>query len=925
MKYDANANTLISEIMSNTTSAVMLFAPLGSGKADFLTELASRYHRVYWFSPVDCEMSLFIYYLVEKIIKADNPERAKKLLQLMYCRSEFNDESVVITAVLDYIANIRGNCIMIFEHMDMLPKNFKLSMIERIIKHCPNNLKVVVSSDDYVNFDFTKFEPQYPKLIDEDMLADRSSKMPPSDYIGDLKPVNKAFLTYISEVGSVDIDFVRDIYPDGVSLLLALSRHGLYVSIRDKERIHLNQEFTSYLRSIKGEYATICSNMFKEPFQLALGRYKLAKKQYFTAARIFAHLNDGENCDATVKKLLRDEDSIYMAADFACVNPSIVKYPQFDLPYWTLMYSVACEVRNDYAMALDICDKLITVFQRQEDIIGEMITLGRKIQIACKISGTASEYRSDILEAYSRIAPDQVKLRSLIFRGILDCQRELGLSILQIDDMLLSMMNEDCFQYIKNMESAAYTYFNRGNYKKALEITAAIKKYLPYYVIPHKFIAFKYYAGEVDIAEQMVSEALTFAQENKITEDISLLYCTMATIDVYRGRLNEAFQRYDLAVTLDKTDNYAKFFNITKRCAAYTRFKDPNYSKEISHIYLKYCRAFAPEYEHMILPSLAFAYHKIGDNEKARQYAIRCVQISPAHTTYWLICMAMITCNMMRKGDLKDVESLVRNILCSSYNYGMDMIVVEYYDDCFEPLINYARMRNIESEYIDRIATILESKNNISWSGKTLKVTMFASAVTLSAAGKDLTWRTKKAKDLFLHYLMAGSAGLDRRVILDFFWKDYTYASAINNLKTTNNVIRKTLARSQINSTLKYSNGKYILHIKYLESDYSAFCALRERYNDDIPVAKRMQLLNEMIKIYKGDFAEDVRSKYFNYERKNLKQTFVTAVIKLIRHLARQGEYMEAKHYLNHVILIDDENDYTHMMQELDGQIQLSK
>ncbi|MDR0751584.1 MAG: hypothetical protein LBF12_03220 [Christensenellaceae bacterium] len=926
MKYNANTNTLMSEIMSNSTSAVMLFAPIGSGKADFLTELACRYHTVYWFSPLDCEMSLFIYNLINKVIQPNDEDLARKLRQLIYCRSQFNDESVIITAVLDYISNIRGNCIMIFEHMESLPENFKLAMIERIIKHCPSNLKIVVSSNEYINFDFTRFDPLYPKLIDEDILGKQYGKPTPEAYLENVPQKQKAFLTYISEVRTIDLDCVKAIFPEGMLLLTSLSRAGYYVTIREKMRVHLSLELTEYLKSQYSKYEDIIKEAFPSSLIGKIADYKALKKEYFTAVRLYASINEIKKCNDTTQIILQGDESVLMASDYALANPTIAKYPQLEFPYWSLHYSVACEARNDIEMAFDLSNKILTIFRESKDVLGEMITLGRLVQIACKRKGDSVSFLKDyIVEAFTSQDPLYVNNRSLIFRGILEFKKELHLLTSDIDEMLAKMAESHCFQYIKNMEIAAYSYFNIGQYKKALELTSAIKTYFPYYVIPHKFIAFKYYAGEVDVAEDMVQNALKFALENNITEDIGLLYCTMATIDIFRGRIKDAFEKYDKAVTLDTIDGYAKFFNITKRCSAYARFKNPNYSKEIAHIYLKYCRTFAPEYEHMILPSVAFAYYKLEEFDKAIEYAKKGIECSTEHTTYWLICMAMITVYEMQKGYLKDATSLVQKILVSSYKHGMDMIVIDYYEECFEPLINYAKLHKIELDYVSRILEILQCKTADGLPSRTLKVTMFASTVQMYADGKEVVWRTRKAKELFLHYLMTRDIGIDRNAIVNFFWKNYLYTSAINNLKTTNNIIRNTLKAYGVECDLKYSNSKYILKIDDVESDYFAFCELKSKYSEDLPVNQRIKIVNSMLKLYKGEFAEEIDSKEFAYERRTLKQGFVLLIIRLMRYLTKEGDYLEAKRFLSHLVLIDKTNDYSHMLTELDQHILLSK
>ena len=94
---------------------------------------------------------------------------------------------------------------------------------------------------------------------------------------------------------------------------------------------------------------------------------------------------------------------------------------------------------------------------------------------------------------------------------------------------------------------------------------------------------------------------------------------------------------------------------------------------------------------------------------------------------------------------------------------------------------------------------------------------------------REIFWKTKKCKELFLLYSFYPD-GIERNKIISEIWSDYVYASAINNLKTTNNLIRKTLKEYGIPFDFSYANGKYKLTTEYSESDIDAYRALQKEY-----------------------------------------------------------------------------------------------
>ena len=72
----------------------------------------------------------------------DNPSAMQKIKQLRYSESELNNEVIIITALLQHISTIKGNCLLVFERMEMLSENFDYGLIERLIKHCPKTLRL---------------------------------------------------------------------------------------------------------------------------------------------------------------------------------------------------------------------------------------------------------------------------------------------------------------------------------------------------------------------------------------------------------------------------------------------------------------------------------------------------------------------------------------------------------------------------------------------------------------------------------------------------------------------------------------------------------------------------------------------------------------------------------------------------------------
>ncbi|MFI3229889.1 MAG: hypothetical protein R3Y23_07025, partial [Bacillota bacterium] len=509
-----------------------------------------------------------------------------------------------------------------------------------------------------------------------------------------------------------------------------------------------------------------------------------------------------------------------------------------------------------------------------------------------------------------------------IYCATLPYRKSLGISVSKYDSVINNESRDDAVLYMRGQEELALAYFDMGNYRRAHEIADMIKAYFPWYVIPHMFVPFYYYQGDIARAEKMATDALVFSEQNGITKDVGLLYCTLGLVDFYNCKVEEGFKKIDKSVESKNDSEYVRFHCVAYRCISYARYGKPEYCKDLAHFNLKYCEAKNIEHINMMQIALSYAYLKLGNKDKAYQFATKCVQNSKSRSTNWLMGMAIATSHMLNNGDLKDGVTLVRNLLRSAESFGMEVVIIDYFNDIFDPILAFAKQNNIETQFVDRVSSIARNRLEARPITDKLKITMFGD-VQITVGGKDVLWKTRKSKDLFLLYILAGNVGIDRNMIIDAFWKDYVYESAINNLKTTNNIIRKTLKAAGVDFVLEYINLRYILRLNNAENDYDRFRGFMTEYQETNTVMEQVDLMQEMVKLYKSDFATDIVYQEFVDERKNIKQEMTIKLLKLARALANKGEYIEAKSFLSTLSVLDKHNDYSHFVSELDARINL--
>ena len=802
--------------------------------------------------------------------------------------------------------------------MEIMSEKFDYSLIERLIKHCPKNLKIVVSSDSFINFDYNKFEPHYPILIDENILGEKPYKPNFDTYIKDFNTKQKLFLTYISSLDYVDKDFVNEFYPDGNEVLARLSCQECYVATRDIKTFRLNTLFRNWLKKEQTNYKEEFESFMEINSIKRFGNFLLKNKRYYEAFKIFNKSSNLEGIEKSLKGIIENKNDINNLKNYCRYNNNTVFGCVKDYPYYRWYLSLNLYVQGDY----NVC--YITAKDLTEEYRGKnnkIFIHSFELMIKCHLKrnrfNDANELIKEIKSSNDIFNIDDFEE---IFSFIPLISRELDIPInfseINIyEEALDKKESKDKIWYAKIMQAIAEAYFDTGNYQKAMGLTKQIKKVIPYYVIPHNLIMFYYFSGNIDVASNIAKESLEFALKHEITKDVSLLYTALANIDLYYGRAKDALKKFDIAISIDKENDYTKFYNISQRCMAYARYGELNYAKEVSHIYLKYCETFSPYYANMMLCALAYCYAKLGNNEQSYFYATKCIKESKSRSIFWLCGMAIATSYLLQRGNLKDANSLIKNILKSSYIYGMEIMLVDKID-IFEPLLIYARNNGIEIDYVNKIYIMIKKKEKQKHTSYNLQVKLFG-MTNIYFEDKEIQWKTKKAKELFLHYILADNDGIDRNMIIEYLWKDYVYESAINNLKTTNNIIRKTLKQYDIDFNLNYVNSKYVLKIDNLTNDYNDFMELLERYKEENNIITKKKTMNELIEINRKGFAIEIKNIDFDKHRNYINYEMTIILLKLVKELINSNDFIDAKRYLNYLLQIDKNEDYNRLSEEI--------
>lgn len=917
MKSENTINITLNEIIASDNPAVFILAPVGSRKSDFISELSNKFDKTFWFNTITEDLSLYMHTIIDKVLK-DNLELQFKLKQLLLCDLKYTGNDTIIFSILDYIAKMKETVLMVFEQMEYMSHNFDYSDFITIIKNAPSNLKIIFSSTEMLPFEWHKFEPVYPVLIDRLVLMPRVNTTI-DVYLSDTSEEDREILSRVSVLDAVDIDFVDKVYSGGGKLLKTLSAKGEYVFTRDIKYFRISPALRSYF----SKNIILQESEIKE-IKKQYGQHLADTGHYYGSLTLFASANDIEGFNASIKHILLDLNLISKGIPYVKKHPyselEIEEHKLIEYPYFTLYKMISSCIHNDNsAYYYDRFDKIIEIFKKSDERAYLLSLLAQIRILISKGERTLAKKRFEGLNKYKNSDAE-----SFIFA--LACTlpnviTNTNITIEEMESYAFTEGIEENFWYIRLMEEIAKAYYKQGNYKNALNTVKIIKNYLNYYIVPPYFIAPHYFAGEVYEATELVNEALNWP--NPLRTGLNVLYTIKGMICYHHGDINEAFEYYDKAYkALDVVDD-DYYTTITQRCLFMAKNGNAQYAKDLANIYLQDSIIRREGVANGLLLSISYAYFKMGDKKRSFYYATECVKNSTSKSYVWLLGMGIIINIMLSRSEIDDAPTLIKNLLKASYFYGMKMIVVDYAEDIFSPILHFAKKNQLEPRYVEQIEISIKEREGLSRINNLIKINLFGN-VSVLVNDNEIKWKTRKSKELFILLYLAGDKGISRSSIIKNLWRSREKESAINNLKTTNNIIRNTLKEHGVQFSIEYINAKYILKIRNVESDYEQFLLLSQKFSQETTMSQRMLLMTKILSLCKEDFATDLKTESTKKERDSIKQWLIINVFPLVEMLIKSNSFAEAKKLLIQLIDIDKDTDYTNLLETINSGITTS-
>ena len=159
--YNDRDLTITNKILSSKQRAVFL---LGESSIEYISnlfELQNNYRKTYWFNSKEVFNEYFSLSFAKKI----HPDMFNSYLQYFIAEDVTIRSFEIIDISLDYLADKEHNSLIVFDHLEELNEK-AMCLLEYILYKVPQNVKIVLISNKYINFNYNAIKEGIPEYID---------------------------------------------------------------------------------------------------------------------------------------------------------------------------------------------------------------------------------------------------------------------------------------------------------------------------------------------------------------------------------------------------------------------------------------------------------------------------------------------------------------------------------------------------------------------------------------------------------------------------------------------------------------------------------------------------------------------------------------------------------------------------------------
>lgn len=186
-----------------------------------------------------------------------------------------------------------------------------------------------------------------------------------------------------------------------------------------------------------------------------------------------------------------------------------------------------------------------------------------------------------------------------------------------------------------------------------------------------------------------------------------------------------------------------------------------------------------------------------------------------------------------------------------------------------------------------------------------------------TSLGKQVKWRTKKARELFAYLLYKKDEHTRKDMLVDLLWPEVNWQQGITLLYSNMYHVRKLLESLDLNIEIVNMENYYMLKLNDVSYDVEAW----EIAMEELPILsdETVEGYEQLIYDYKGDFLGKEHYEWAYLERQRLQMKWLRLIDRLTGFYMKAKKYTELKRIYYYMLKTcpDLEDGYYYLMKVL--------
>ena len=877
---EVNTNLIINDIMSGSNRTFFLITKFDGEHVGFLTDLSNNYKESYWINcSYDFELSL-TYNIMSQVITDE--KEIGKIFQYVF--SDYNQahDFFILDEIFSVIEKKKTNCLLIIGEIDKLPSGSN-EILLYMIKKCPKNLKIIFTSEKFFDLNYVFSDTDSPAIfLENELIVPNKEKID----LSQIKTETIKILYALVAKNIVERDFIEEIFDAGGDAYQIFVHKYKYSAMYAGGLVVFGPSVADVMRKKYG-----MSDAERYDIDPYLFAYYLKKEKYIKALSLAVNMKNEAWVNEVAKIMLNSGKTIVQLYGYLTQwKPSFDFISDSKYIYATFLSVIAkYHNENDKKFVLESVQKLLNNFP--EPYINALVL---RFLVLCSSSYDRNETSQNLVHDFFIEGYKKYGNKALVYAMPLlefELRGKIQSDFAKLaEEYLTDKSFSEKIWYIWILQMFIIYKAKQGKYRSCKKYIELIGQIIPFYVPTNEKILPLLFLGDANVAQNSAKKILDLSGDDKIDMNYAEAYIINGTALLSVNKAYDAISCFDNAVQSAKYGSETYYRAIIWKIIAGSITGNAEYAGNLATFYYKKFSYEKNDFEKSVfLTAKAYCSLICGKHNDAKESAIESLKVYNKGLPYAIWADAIIAiCDKDEKKSNDVLEKLNEN--------GLD-VYFKFMPDLYKSILYLCAKNPNKKEYVMRIVKKMNEGVSGGELAQQIKANFFGS-IGIYCNGKEVVWKTKKAKELFYFYILKGENGVSRQEIIETFWPDYVYVSAINNLKTTNNIIRNALKNNNIDFTLDYLNEKYVLKLKIDENDYDFYQKMLLKANREKDIRKRLRYVLHLIKKCNEGFCHEIKNRFFDRERGRIRSELAGVLARLIRDLKSANEIMEADRFL---------------------------